>query len=329
VLVENPNTPKLDFEALEAKGLEPQARAVVDGTPIYFSGKMKDDVGRDLIVGYVEVEGQLHVRAFYASTSQVSVRSASHFAREDGVVTLYGKAYSEESTNLPLELIPIVKNLPYTKSTQDQLDFFFNSILTDDFPKDWNKITLNGRNVLNKKLLQTASVSNPKIFNDPKNAILENPADGPDYRKQESIFTVEHDQHGTVTGEFYLSKNGEIRWLVLRDEHNRVMFGGAEIVGDKVTKLGVRSKPIFLSKLGAPIMEYRSQINPEYYGGNDPNNPNNPYVDNTRFLERTPLIQEYREVRGVQRPEVDPTTGERYDWSELQAQEGAPFAQAR
>lgn len=284
--------PQVTIAYLRQMGFEPKWRAEIEGVRYHISQPFLAAGQRVAYIAYVEEEGQVHVRVYYASQSQGIWRAASH--RMQGQDGWIGKGNPhEESTDLPFELIShLSRRQTEVRSdlTPQQGDQIFYGALevrswgseggpnpTEGFfPSEARPIGSFARDVTN----------GDREWGSPESFSFGESGDAPDFSRVLSEETIQSPMYGSVTAYLFASKNGRLNYLVYREGSGKSWVASVQDVTSGITSRGARRQIVDALNVTMPLNEYRDQIPHEYRG----EQKDRRYWDAWEYIKRLPFM---------------------------------------
>ncbi|MGV8121278.1 MAG: hypothetical protein AB2L14_16070 [Candidatus Xenobiia bacterium LiM19] len=278
---------------LASRGLEPVSTISAGDKKIHISAPYQSDAGgRPAFVAYVEDRaGNVKTRTFYLSKSQGLWRSASHFGPNGWI----GKgSASEESTNIP---IPMQKML-YSRLEQGSMQLS----KADGDTAFYGGLTLGGHEPpkefsegLKVDSLGSFDRKTADGYGEPSSFTLTNPGQGPEFRKLEDHYTINHPMHGKIDAYVYPSHDGSSRYMFYRDKSGRSWIASIEDAQAPLTGYGVRSHVLDPGDLTMPALEYGQQVPIQYRG----QCVCSPYFDASAYTHNLPIVKAFMRVQGA------------------------------
>lgn len=296
--------PQITIAYLRQMGFEPKWRAEIEGVRYHISQPFLAAGQRVAYLAYVEEEGQVHVRVYYASQSQGIWRAASH--RMQGQDGWIGKGNPhEESTDLPFELISHLSRRQTevrTDLTPQQGDQIFYGALevrswgseggpnpTEGFfPNEARPIGSFARDVENGD----RTWGSPESFN------FAESGDAPDFSRVLSQETIQSPMYGAVTAYMFASKNGRLNYLIYREGTGKSWVASVQDVTSGITSRGARRQIVDALNITMPLNEYRDQIPHEYRG----EQKDRRYWDAWEYIKRLPFMADLYEAMNWEMP---------------------------
>lgn len=289
-----PNDAKpLTTSFLASRGLEPVSTISAGDRKIHISAPYQSDAGgRPAFVAYVEDKaGNVKTRTFYLSKSQGLWRSASHFGPSGWI----GKgSASEESTNIP---VPMQKMLysrleqgSRTLSRSDADTVFYGGLTLGGHepPKEFSEgLEVDSLGSFDRKTADG--------YGEPSSFALSNPGRGPEFRKLEDHYTINHPMHGRIDAYIYPSHDGSSRYMFYRDKSGRSWVASVEDSKAPLTGYGVRSHVLDPGDLTMPALEYGQQVPSQYRG----QCVYPPYYDASAYTHNLPIVKAFMRVQGA------------------------------
>lgn len=286
---------QLDAKALKSLGLEPQTKLIIDNTEIGFSKHFKVN-SRDAIIGYTKKDDNYVARSYYRSRSQGIWRYLPDYCTEGDVVSLYGKAYSEEMLNLPSEIQATLNEIINEKPLQiNDIDATFAMVGTAKaYRSEGSYLVARYNHALEGDLYQEVDTEPSMDFGnvgeyEPPEELTVPDEYWPNYDKELMCWESDTKLYGHLTNRVYASENNAIKYTMSEDDSGRAFISNMELSGP-ITSIGVRKNWIKSGCLGTPLYEYARQDG----GYGDPSDTKGSYRCMWKnYLSKTPIIRAY------------------------------------
>jgi len=282
-------------EILKKEGLLPKYKVTLGESAVWLSSSGYDaEYGRIAVVGYVENQGKITARTYYRSNSQGVWRYLPDYTMyRNGVITWFGKGYSEESVTLPIAVQRALSEI-----TQDDASILkvkeFGLIFAGTAKKyDGQKEGEYYEQIETKpRRLDGNFYSEPGKKNPPEEIRLTT-KQSPDFSRLITSWKQKTKVYGPITVEIFPSNDGTLRFMFCRDNYGRAWVGGIED-DSEVQSTGLRKSWIEGGDLATPAFEY-----PEQAGGYENTDlAVHPYVDMfENYLKKIPVIRQYLESK--------------------------------
>ncbi|MBR3132026.1 hypothetical protein IKG33_01260 [Candidatus Saccharibacteria bacterium] len=286
---------------LKRMNLGPRYETILDNVTIGLSDTFR--VGsRDAVIGYVFTpDGQFKARSYYRSNSAGTWRYLPDYIKdENGIVSWYGKAYSEESLTLPFELQQTLNNIAKsgpieTNGINPQLAFLGTAKKYTDEEYDTHQKaeTLSGdyyKEINKNPAFDFSDFSYQRM---PPELLRIPGSNAPDFSNELGSFNIDHPLYGDVKTRLFQSFNQKLRYLMCEryseDGDINAWIGNIE-TNAPITSTGLRSNWVFAGDFITPLYEHDSMTD----GYGDTSDAKNGYQSMWKnYLSETPIIQSY------------------------------------
>ncbi|MBL4845799.1 MAG: hypothetical protein JKY65_09750 [Planctomycetes bacterium] len=291
--------PQITADYLRQNGFEPRWRAEIEGVRYHISQPFQA-AGRVAYIAYVEEEGQVHVRVYYASQSQGIWRAASH--RQTGLRHIgigegwIGKGNPhEESTDLPFELISELSRRQTTVRTdlsEEQGDLIFYGALEVKSREDYaagNSHPTEGFFPAEARAIGSFSQhiqQGERSWGSPETFSFGESGDAPDFSRVVSTEQIQSPMYGAITAYIFASHNGRLNYLIYREGGGKAWVASVQDVTSGVTSRGARRQIVDALNITMPLNEYRDQIPHDYRG----EQKDRSYWDAWEYIKRLPFM---------------------------------------
>lgn len=287
---------KLTAEKLRGMGLEPKYGVEMPGLNMYFSDTYALDDAHIAVMGYMHSpDGEMVARSYYLSNSSGEWRYLPAYAAEGrefwdkgrgeeslGLVPEAQAALSVFSRREPLQLAEADAALAFhgTARHQSEDGTYGREVHVDP-------VRLNGNLMVDPVADDYRGSLVP-----PEELRVNDPNQLPDFSMEPRLtWRQQSPVAGLLTMEVYESPDGHT-FTMARDEAGGVMVSAVG-TRSQLTKAGVREEWVDAGNLTTPLWEYAGRDG----GYGDHAQQRGHYVSMRGYLDRTPLIRQYRQQR--------------------------------
>lgn len=310
----------LDVQTLAAEGLGPVRKATVEGTEFAFSTPYQVREDRQAAVIYVKNDsGKFVARSYYQSGSQGSWRYLPGYLPDgDDDIAWFDKYVDEKSITAPFAVQKHLAEVAQLHSAKPKKPLaIFAGLAREAW--DQTKTVALGVNIQAEKL-ESDQLQSTTLFLRPETGGKKPPEQltlaqnrMPDFSRMLDTWQDQNDHYGKMTIEIFQSHDGNLKYMFIRNKKGKVWIGGVEN-NSQIDKLGLglRRNWVDPGDLATPAYEYKIDGAVDQTGGygNDGDRSGS-YVDMTKnYLDRIPLIQEYKAslARRGQQVEASPVS---------------------
>lgn len=304
---QNDHEYRLNVHHVMRAELMPAYGVKFEGKDLYFSVPFQLTNGRLAILGYIQTDDGVKMRAFYRCQTQGLWRYVPDYVRDTGRLSgigAFGIGYGDRSLWLPIGLQAVLSQIEAQagskKITVANPNFFLaGTVKAYDSLVSYREALTSGRTEGDyyKEVANEAFNHDFKYLGSRKEApqtLAINAEKAPDFSKMTASFTTHSNMAGEISAEAFLSKDGSYEWLFCRDRKGRVWVAQVE-ARSELTSLMLRREWLFMGDLMTPIYDY-SRRTGGYGDSRDVKGPCQGMW--TKYLSKIPLIQEYVKLRG-------------------------------
>ena len=136
------------------------------------------------------------------------------------------------------------------------------------------------------------------LFSKPENFRLKDESNNPNFARIFSQFSREDFNYGKIHGVIVPSINSKLEYLFLYNSDGKIWIANLEIADSNILKYGIKQKADAVpNEIALPAQEYSEYIPI----GFDDYNPKRVYGGPTSYLDKIPIIRDFRKHFGIQK----------------------------
>jgi hypothetical protein len=263
----NPHHDCVSVDDLQSKGYLPTNKYQFGEATYYFSNTFMLGSSHYGSLALIKIGDKVYPRIVYYSNSQGTWRVMPTASKRMGRLMHFGKGLSETDTQLPIEIMMALNQLPKPKNPEGNILPKANDVMktkpfcTDTWVRnvregDFAKIKTGAEQMYFQEGMMVPMPPDPTSIVMPENEGLH-----PDFSQPLLERKLYMDQYGEVTAKVFPSRDGSIQYMFYEAKDGRAFLTSVEKVTDNPVNIyGVRVESPDLKNMDAPLLEYSCQI---------------------------------------------------------------------